>query len=182
LLTTIEYWPLLANPEEAFELMAGELPPLAVDHPVVVPLSRSPLPARLGTPMQPELLQNPPAMQAVSSVQLVRHCPAEQMYPLQSIGVLLTHLPPPLQTSLGITDEPLLSQAAVALQTVLAGQSVQAPEPLQAPLLPQVVMSCAGQSVRGSAPAAASVQVPVVFAQLRHFPEQSLVQQVLSKQ
>src|SRR5579871_742600 len=107
--------------------MTGEPPPLAVDHPVVVPLSRSPLPARLGTPMQPELLQNPPATQAVSSVQVVKQAPATQANPLQLTEVLLTHLPPPLQIWSGMTAPPLLSQAAVALQTELAGQRVQAP-------------------------------------------------------
>jgi hypothetical protein len=132
--------------------------------------------------MQPELLQNPPGMQAVSSVQLVRQAPPEQRYPLQLVATLATQVPPPLQMWLAITAEFVLSQPGVALQTVLAGHRAQLPEPLQEPMLPQELCGWAVHSVRGSVPLPASVQVPVLFAQVWHFAEQSVAQQVLSKQ
>ena len=94
---------------------------MAVDHPLSVPLSRSPLPARFGIPTHLEALQKPPVMQEVSSVQVVPHAPAEHLNPLQLVGVFATQVPPPLQMWSAITDDPVLSHAGVELQTVAAG-------------------------------------------------------------
>jgi hypothetical protein len=93
-----------------------------------------------------------------------------------------TQVPVPLQAELAITAVFEPSQAGVGLQVIPAGAIAQAPVPLQYPSLPHGFCAFTGQSLRGSDIAGASVQVPVLLAQLRQEPEQSLWQQVPSKQ
>jgi hypothetical protein len=103
-------------------------------------------------------------------------------YPLQLTGKPGMQAPAPSQTEPAITDAFVLLHVGVELQIVPAGTKAQAPLPLQEPTVPQELWELAGQSSRGSNPAATSVHVPVSLAQLRQTPVQAVLQQVWSKQ
>jgi len=157
--------------------------PLAADHPVVVPYSRSPLPAMFGDPTHVAALQNAPDTQALSSPQLVRQAVGpEHMNPLQLCVPFAMHelAPPmPLQTFVMMIEPP--AHDGVESQTVLLPYLRQAPAPLQSPVLPQVEGSSIVHSLSGSLPSAIGWQLPLVAPSHRmQVPVHALAQQTPS--
>jgi hypothetical protein len=81
------------------------------------------------------------------------------------VGVGVAQLPEPVQKTAGVKAEVVVLQAAAPHETLLAA-CVQAPAPLQAPVLPQVPL--AAQRACGSAvPLPTLAQVPTVAARLQ---------------
>jgi hypothetical protein len=159
--------------------------PLAATHPVVVPYSRSPLPARFGVTTHVAALQNAPDEQAPSSPQVVPQAaggPAEHMNPLQLIVPFATQElgpPMPLQTFVMTIEPPL--HAGVLSQTVVLPYLRHAPAPLQSPVLPQVEGASIPHSSSGSFPSAMYWQFPVVPTSHRmQVPVHELMQQTPS--
>src|SRR5688500_1631951 len=107
--TETEYWPVCATPPAATELMASAPAPPKTDHPVMLPLSRSPLLTTFGVVTQVPALQKAPGTHALSAVQLVPHTPAAQRNPLQLRGLFGTQAPAPLQMRDGTTDALVVS-------------------------------------------------------------------------
>jgi hypothetical protein len=89
------------------------------------------------------------------------------------VGVGVAQVPEPEQNAAGVKAAVVVLQAAAPQETVLAAW-VQAPAPLQAPVLPQVPL--AAQRVCGSAvPLPTLAQVPAVAARLQAWQVGQLV-------
>ena len=88
---------------------------------------------------------------------------------------------PPVQRKASVSVEPLHDGC---LHTMPVGYLRQAPLPSQVPSMPQLALPSSGQSLRGSVPTSAIVQVPTLpgSAQEWQAPEQSCWQQTPSKQ
>jgi hypothetical protein len=110
-------------------------PPPFVPQLVVLPYSRSPLPARFaGVAMQAEALQNAVA-QFASVVQVVPQTAPEQAYGAHDEVAPALQTPAPLQVDAALSVEPV---HPAARQTVPEAHLRQAPAPSQEPSSPQV--------------------------------------------
>jgi hypothetical protein len=87
-----------------------------------------------------------------------------------------TQLPRPSQRAASVSVEP---EQVWLLHAMPGAYRRHAPEPLQAPSVPQVVPPASAHWFSGSAPAAIGLQVPraLVSAQDRHVPVQETLQQ-----
>jgi hypothetical protein len=160
--------------------------PFTGDQKKELPYSRSPLPAMFGVVTQVAAPQNAFFAQPESSAQLVAQVavdPATQTNPLQLCDPFaMQELAPPvpLQTFL-VTIEPVeLSHEGVASQTVVLPYFLQAPAPLQSPVLPQVLGSSSPHSPSGSVRSGIGWQFPVGALHRMQSPAHELMQQTPS--
>ncbi len=120
-----------------------------------------------------------PATQSVSALHVVLHAVLPQTYGEQTVVPATGQLPAPVQVTAAVA-RPFVHDAAPQLTDAAA--CVQAPAPLQVPVLPQVPL--ATQRVCGSiTPVPTGEQVPTPFRlHARQVPHEPVVQQTPSTQ
>jgi hypothetical protein len=149
--------------------------------PVLQSLSAAQL-APSGCLPQVPFMQLAPVVQSASLVQLVLHWPpGPQTNGAHDWGRVAPQAPLPSQRPANVSVEPLHPGLE---QVTPATYFSQAPAPSQNPSVPQLAAPWSWQSLRGSVPTSAGMQVPTApgAAQVWQGPAQSVVQQNPSAQ